>query len=488
MKFNKPRISIRSKVWLAIVGTVAAVIAVLWLLQVVYLEDYYLRSKKKEFSKIVSEVTAAVELDGLTESKDKLFELASQYVLCIDVCDGYGNRVVTYEGLNYNCYIHKNETRRLEFLNYGIASNGEKNIVTIEGINKADEYFICATNGQSDDSSSYILTISVALAPVREAALAIRTQFLVIAALLFLVAMGIAFWITRSLTKNILKINNAAKQVAHGNMAVEVDVYSNDELGDLAVSFIEMTREISKVNVLQRELVANISHDIRTPLTMIKGYAETIKDITGDNKETREHQLDIIINETNRLGTLVSNVMDLSLMQAGQAPLNLKVFDMKQKAKAILSRFELLEQTRDFSFLLNGEDGQTVFADEVRVEQVLYNLINNAVNHIGEQKVITVEVKTEQNEVMVSVTDTGVGIAKEDLPLIWDRYYKPYKNTERKSVGTGLGLSIVKAILVNHGSRFGVSSTLGVGSCFWFTLASGANAPKEIGDGSQQKQ
>lgn len=468
------RVSIKSKIWFAIVGTVAAVIGVLWLLQVVYLEEYYFVSKKNEFTEVIGEVTAAIDDEGLFDSQNKLYELAGQYVLCIDICDEYGERVVTYEGLNYNCYIHKNELRRQQFLSYAAQSQGGISVVTVEDTSGKAEYFICAVTGTTTEGSGYIVTVSVALAPVREASLVIRRQLILASCLLMAIAMAAAFWISRGLTKNILKINLAAKQVAYGDLSAEVFVDSNDELGDLANSFSEMTREISKVSVLQKELVANISHDIRTPLTMIRGYAETIKDITGNDKETRERQLDIIIDETSRLNTLVSDVMDLSLMQAGQAPLNLISFDIAKKANEILSRFELLEQTSDFSFAFEGEESLFVAADEVRIEQVLYNLINNAANHMGNadsEKRITVSVTRQENEAIISVIDTGTGIAQEDLPLIWDRYYKPYKSTPRKAVGTGLGLSIVKAILINHNARFGVTSTLGVGSRFWFTLA-----------------
>ena len=190
----------------------------------------------------------------------------------------------------------------------------------------------------------------------------------------------------------------------------------------------------------------------------------------------REQQLDIIVDETNRLSTLVSDVMDLSLLQAGQSPLHAAVFCITSKCRDILSRFQLLEQTKGFEFRLEAEKDFFVLADEVRIEQVLYNLINNAVNHIGEVKRITLRVTEEKREVRVEVADTGTGIAQEDLPLIWDRYYKPYKKGQKQAMGTGLGLSIVKAILVNHHSRFGVLSTLGKGSTFWFTLKP---APRE---------
>lgn len=453
-------------------ATVVSVIATIWVVQTFYLEDYYLNKKQTEFSGVVRSVEDAIIEKGVFGSQDELYNLASKYILCIDIADFTGRTVVTYEGLNYNCYIHQNERNRLDFLKQAL-QNEDNQIATTVDEGKNSEYFIYATVGQTPvgEINNYFVTVSVALAPVQEAALAMREQLMFSSIILMLLATAIAFWLSRSLTKNILKINIAARQVANGNLDVDVKVDSNDELGDLSDSFSNMTKEISKVNVLQKELVANISHDIRTPLTMIKGYAEAIKDITGDDKPVREHQLDIIVDEANRLNVLVNDVMDLSLMQAGQSALNLTTFDITAKVSDILSRFELLEQTKGFIFCLNAQDNFQVLADEVRIEQVLYNLIHNAVNHIGEKKQITVLIERDgDTDVKLQVCDTGTGIAKEDLPLIWDRYYKPYKKTERKGMGTGLGLSIVKAILINHHSRFGVTSTLGVGSNFWFTL------------------
>lgn len=453
-------------------GTVLLVIATIWALQTFYLEDYYLKKKQDEFAGVVTSVLSAISEKGVLNAQSELYDLASGHILCIDIADATGRPIVTYEGLNYNCYIHQNENNRLDFLRQALLNKDNRIATTIDE-GKNSEYFICSTVAQTSigEIADYFVTISVALAPVQEAAIAMREQLMYISIMLMILATGIAFWLARSLTKNISKINVAARQVANGNLNVDVQVKSNDELRDLSDSFSHMTKEIAKVNILQKEIVANISHDIRTPLTMIKGYAETIKDITGDDKEMREHQLDIIVDETNRLSVLVNDVMDLSLMQAGQSALNPACFDIVAKVSDILSRFQLLEQTAGLEFRLDATEHFNVLADEVRVEQVLYNLINNAVNHIGELKIITVSIERDgENDVKLQISDTGTGISKDDLPLIWDRYYKPYKNTERKGMGTGLGLSIVKAILINHHSRFGVTSTLGVGSNFWFTL------------------
>ena len=212
---------------------------------------------------------------------------------------------------------------------------------------------------------------------------------------------------------------------------------------------------------------------------MIRGYAEMIKDITGDDKLQREEQLDIIVDETNHLSRLANDALDLSRMQAGQIVMKHTVFDAAQQLRDIVSRYRLLEQTEGFTFICNVPEHCMVYADETRIEQVIYNLLNNAVNHIGEEKRVTLSLVAEKGTAWISVQDTGSGIAPEDLPLIWDRYYKPY-HKDRPGMGTGLGLSIVKAVLEGHHAPFGVDSAPDKGSTFWFGLSIAAEPKKTV--------
>ena len=295
---------------------------------------------------------------------------------------------------------------------------------------------------------------------------------------MIVLATAVAFFVARSFTKPVVNLSRAAQEIARGNLDVSVPVTSGDELGELSQNFNYMASELNKINKLERELVANLSHDIRTPLTMIRGYAEMIKDITGEDKVQREQQLDIIVDETNHLSRLANDALDLSRMQAGQIAMKYTVFDAAQQMRDIISRYRLLEQTEGFNFVCNAPEHCMVYADETRIEQVIYNLLNNAVNHIGEEKCITLSLVPEKGTAWISVQDTGSGIAPEDLPLIWDRYYKPY-HKDRPGMGTGLGLSIVKAVLEGHHAPFGVDSALGKGSTFWFGLVIAEKSDKK---------
>ncbi|MEG0571130.1 MAG: HAMP domain-containing sensor histidine kinase [Oscillospiraceae bacterium] len=472
---TKLRLSLKHKILLAILLPVSVVLIALWLLQVVFLEDYYLKAKRDDMVKLTMEVAGYVKEKGQQESLDDIYKIALENTLCIDVTSLKDSSAVIYEGLGDNCYLHMSSVNKSAVIMDILKSTDDYVISDIKHPRYDTRYYICGTKQQANNGQTYIVMVVATLAPVKEAVSVIKNQLLYLTIALVVVTVIIALFIARSLTKPILKISNAARKVAQGQLDVKVEINSNDEVGELGQNFNYMTNEIMKVNTLQRELVANISHDIRTPLTMIKGYAEAIKDITGDDKQKREMQLDVIVEESDRLNSLVNDVMDLSLMQAGQTKFNFTTVDIREIAFQIIKKFELMAAQNDINLVFEAPDEVLVVADQIKIEQVLYNLISNAINHIGTGNLITVRITPAKDTAKVEVIDTGVGISPQDLPLIWDRYYKPYKKTQRKAVGTGLGLSIVKAILIKHTANFGVISKLEQGSNFWFelTLSSG---------------
>ena len=281
----------------------------------------------------------------------------------------------------------------------------------------------------------------------------------------------VASWLfSRWFTKPLTKLSHATRQLAEGDYSVRVNVPETDEIGLLAADFNHMAGEVSHAAQLQRDLLANVSHDLRTPLTLIKGYAETVRDLTGDDPDKRTAQLDVIVDETDRLSGLVNSVMELSKMSSGTDKPEKVRFDLSQLCEEVAQRYEAVCAQNGYTLTLElpqPETGCTVCADPAMMERVLHNLLGNAMHHIGPDNVFILRVNApEKGTVRVEVADHGAGIAKEDLPYIFDRYYR--SRSDAGKVGTGLGLSITKAILQSHGFRFGVNSTLGEGSCFWF--------------------
>ena len=229
-------------------------------------------------------------------------------------------------------------------------------------------------------------------------------------------------------------------------------------------------KELEKTETLRREFLANVGHDLKTPLTMIKAYAEMVRDVSYKDDKKRTDNLNIIIEETDRLNILVNDILDLSKLQANTVKLEFEEFDLDSLIKSIIKRFDIFISKEGYTITYSGVDNAMVNADKKRVEQVLYNLINNAIQYTGDNKLVMVRLSIKDNNYLIEVEDTGKGIDKEELNNIWDKYYKIDKSHKRNTVGSGIGLSIVKSVCINHKFNYGVNSIKKKGSTFWIEI------------------
>ena len=216
--------------------------------------------------------------------------------------------------------------------------------------------------------------------------------------------------------------------------------------------------------------MANVGHDLRTPLTMIKAYAEMTRDLESQTPEKRVENMNIIIEETDRLNVLVSDILDLSKLQSSTYELKIEEFDLNELIRNIIKRFYILIDSDGYEFIYNNDKKIMVKADKKRLEQVIYNLLNNAVNYTGEDKKIYINVTEDKKKVLVEIRDTGKGIDKDEIKYIWNKYYHNEKKHKRNAFGTGLGLSIVKTILESHNYKYGVKSVKNKGTTFYFEI------------------
>lgn len=292
---------------------------------------------------------------------------------------------------------------------------------------------------------------------------------IILAVIMFVISLALSSTVSGMLTTPIAEMTKKARELANGDF--DVDFHGKmygAELVELAESLNFARDELSKTDKMQKELIANVSHDFKTPLTMIKGYASMIKEISGENKEKREKHAQIIVDEADRLASLVNDLLDLSKIRSGIAELNLEEIDTSLFVREILERFDYVKDTQGYAFEVEIESGLYTRADRVKIGQALYNLIGNAVNYTGEDKRVRVSLKrTGENVFRFSVQDTGEGIKAEELSVIWDRYYRVSETHKRPVSGTGLGLSIVKVVLERHGFFYGVESEIGKGSTFY---------------------
>ncbi|MBQ8323033.1 MAG: hypothetical protein IJX91_03620 [Clostridia bacterium] len=295
------------------------------------------------------------------------------------------------------------------------------------------------------------------------------SRMVVVAIFIFILAFAVSSAVSGWLARPITEMTKKAELLARGDFAV--DFHGNDygqEMVALADTLNYARDELSKTDRMQKELIANVSHDFKTPLTMIKAYASMIVEISGDVPEKRNKHAQVIIDEADRLASLVGDMLELSKMQSGIAELKNETFDMSAYLHEIIGRFDYLKETQGYTFEVDVEDGLYTAGDELKLGQVLYNLIGNAVNYTGEDKQVRISLKrTGERIFRFAVTDTGAGIKPEELPTIWDRYYRSSDAHKRPVKGTGLGLSIVKTVLERHCFVFGVNSEVGKGSTFY---------------------
>ena len=297
----------------------------------------------------------------------------------------------------------------------------------------------------------------------------IGTRTVVLGVFVFVLSFALSSAFSGWLTRPLREMTGKAERLAHGDFAV--DFHGNDygqEMFALADTLNFTRDELSKTDRMQKEVIANVSHDFKTPLTMIKAYASMIMEISGEDKQKREKHAQIIVDEADRLASLVGDVLELSKMQAGITPLKEERMDMSAHLKETMARFDFLKETENYRFEMDVEEGLYTIADKVQIGQALYNLISNAVNYTGEDKRVHVALqRVDEHVFRFSVSDTGNGIKEEDLANIWERYYRSSEMHKRPIKGTGLGLSIVKSILERHHFAFGADSTLHKGTTFF---------------------
>lgn len=469
MKPRKRILTLRTAIWLYFVIFITGILALLWFTFGVSLESNYKSKKTKDIVSIASYILRGWNEDNLTV--DSLDKTAYENNMCILIQDSSGYTVYSYDMMANNCLIHG--VYSLNLFKYRDMALSSKNGYYYAEVNNprfnTNTLLFVMVIGSVDTPEGYIY-LNTSLAPLKSTADIIKEQILGIGIMFLLLGLIVAFFLATVIEAPIVRITKSAKKMGEGSYNVEFDGHGYEETEILAETLNHAEKEISKVDTLRRDLIANVSHDLRTPLTMVKAYAEMIRDISGGNPEKRKEHLDVIIEESDRLATLVSDILDLSKLESGALEINMTEFSLTDTIKSIMERYTLLSEQDGYNFIISADKNFIVKADAVKIQQVLYNLINNAVNYTGEDKTVYItQIIKSKKLARIEVTDTGAGIPEELIPLIFDRYYRTEKS-KREVIGTGLGLSIVKQILQKHNCEFGVRSQEGIGSTFWFEI------------------
>jgi signal transduction histidine kinase len=460
--------SLGSTIWLYFMIFILSIVVLMWFAFVVSVETNYKNLKTQNIIDIAYYINNEWQNDNFNTAK--LDNIAYSNDMCVLIQNIYGETAYSYDMMAGNSLILGRNVVDLSLYKYK-ALQSSSGVYYAEITNKKfnnNTLLYVKRIGTADDPKGFIF-LNTSLEPLDSTTNIIKSQLKVISILILILGLGISFFLSKLISTPITRITKSATKLAQMDYNEKFDGRGYYESETLAETLNYASAEMSKADTLRRDLIANISHDLRTPLTMVKAYAEMIRDLSGNNPEKRNEHINIIIEESDRLAALVNDILDISRLESGTMEIHKTKFNISDKLAEILDRYKLLSEQKGYTFILTLDAPVEVEADVIKIEQVIYNLINNAVNYSGEDKTIYIMQINKEKSVRIEITDTGSGISAEQLPLIFDRYYRGEKN-KRDVIGTGLGLSIVKQILKQHNYEFGVCSEINVGSTFWFEI------------------
>ena len=497
---EKRGISLRGRLIAAFLIFTAAVLVVLWLFETVLLDDIYRSLKLRDIDKCAEEAAELTAEDD-EDYQTAVGAVALKYDVCLTVYRvtdtewGPSGVPVAVSHNHSFCLIHNYQSSAFISGLYSDAEgNGGSTTVTLslydlfggnreteqeEGQDrgrpkkdkKAGDRFededVISVRIVPEEGTNLLILIDSELVPLDATVRTLHTQLGWITVILVILSLVLATVLASRVSKPIRKMSEEASKLALGDYDVNFDGAGSAETENLSATLNRAAYELSKLDRMQKDLIANVSHDLRTPLTMISGYTEVMRDLPG---EATPENFQIVLDECDRLTNLVTDMLEVSKYQNGTQKLNSAPFNFTAVIRRTLERYQKLREHDGYVIRFEADRDVWVDGDESRLLQVVYNLINNAVNYTGDDKTVVIRQTAEGGEVLVEVIDTGIGISEEDLPLVWERYYKANDFHKRANMGTGLGLSIVRSILLLHGAQFGVKSRVGEGSNFWFRL------------------
>lgn len=499
-KSRKSKHSLKWNVCLGFLIFSVLMITILWLFQTVFLYSFYKAIKTKNITTCAQNIEQNIDNPDISSL---IKTISEQNDTCILLCKP--NVIGDYSRISSNCNnsanslcaVHGLTSEEIHtYYDEAVANGGmfiridysfdddtlsfEKSVNPSEDSDEntfsGNEPVFEKSKAQSlmyvsvisnSEGKEYILLLNSIITPVTSTVETLRVQLVIISATFLFLCLFFSIISSKILANPIENITKSARELSEGNYDVKFTGSGYKEVEELSETLNYAAEELSQVDQMRKDLIANVSHDLRTPLTLITGYGEIMRDIPGENVP---ENVQIIIDEATRLKNLVNDLIDISKIEAGTMKIGASVFCITDSIKEMFGRYNKLKEQDGFTFEFEYDCDVYVYADQLKISQVIYNLVNNAVNYSGDSKLITVRQICYDNRVRIEVVDRGPGIPSDKLKNIWDRYYKVDKSHKSAKIGTGLGLSIVKSVLKLHKAQFGVFSTMGKGSTFWFEM------------------
>ncbi len=481
--------SILSKLWLGITSLVIIILLIIWLFQIGLLNKFYINERTnillEEGYKIANIFLDSDNYNSVSqEIIDEIESFAPPYSARI-IISNLDNDIIFYNAPKN--YFRSNKLPADEIQQDFLLLYNDQSIK--QSILEMKPFILQKNDDRShrqsitvgvpikkDNTQLGYIILSSPISPIKETVSILKKQLSIISIVSLLIGTLLALLFAKIFTKPILKINETTKKIAKGDFEARVSLDYKDEIGVLGDSINNMAFQLGQIEKFRKDFIANTSHELKTPISLITAYAELVKDIDLNNKEDKIQYLQIIIDEANRLNKMVEDILYLSKMESGYIELNYETFSILKVINNVVEKLNFFANKKNIELVIDIDDNNTfVYGDEDKICQVFYNIINNAINHSYEHGKLIIRVVNLENLTRVEIIDNGKGIPKDDLPYIWDRFYKVDKSRKRDHSGTGLGMSIVKNILEAHNFDYGIKSEVNKGTTVWFEIKSGEN-------------
>lgn len=481
--------SIKKQMMGVFIGLMTSLILVLLIINVCFLEPYYIRDKRLQFINMYQHLESMVDDGGFQDENTavKLVRLAEKNNISFVVEDVNGKRysnVYDFDMLmnQLTGYLLNQAQKDAEVLErterYQINQSWDP-------WNKTDYIDMWGT---LDDGSRFLMRSP--LESIKESA-EISNRFLIgLGSVLMLVGAALVWYLSRRMTTPIQELTALSEKMADLDFDVSYTSGGSNEIGRLGENFNRMSNRLEstiselkrannrlkkdieqkeKLEEMRNDFLGNVSHELKTPIALIQGYAEGLKEGVSDDPESRAFYCDVIMDEASKMNQMVKNLLTLNQLEFGDEDIVFERFNLTELIRGVLQSMEILAQQSEAEVIFRQEEPICVWADEFKTEQVVRNYISNAFHHVSGDKIVEVKMQVEDDKVKVSVFNTGTPIPEEDLKHLWDKFYKVDKAHTREYGGNGIGLSIVKAIMESFHQRYGVKN-YGNGVEFWFEL------------------
>lgn len=457
------------RLWSANMLLVIISIAFLWTVQILLFEPNYINVTKESLLETVQETAAAIEemaVDPDDLPEEPLLFLSKTIVGTLFLVDEDGEILAAFNnGQQLNIDGLSNEYNWL--LSHAPTVLDGESLSAVEDFEKSSAILIGVPTTLFQRPAALLLSNTITQIEALQSLN--RQQLFLFTIILTIFASTISFFLAQHFIRPIKTIKEAIIRLTNGELYSVPKLKRSDELGTLSESVADLSTELQRVDVLRKEVIANVSHELRSPLALITGYGEMVRDVSGSDERLRKEHMDLIISEAHRMSAMVDDIMDFSIMQAGYTQLKNEIWNTYEVVSSVVAYARGIANQYDITvdFEADRTNGNALF-DRIKMEQVLRNLINNGINHTPKNERLLIKLTNTSAGTKVAVINPGKDIPPEQLELIWERYQRVQHQAGHKE-GTGIGLAIVKTILTSHAFEYGAESKNGM-TCFWFVV------------------